>query len=74
MFYKAQKPQPKVEHFIEELEGSILGGREWDEQFILKILQKSWTEYIVSVTDMSVIFTFSLKLSSASLCEFSLQI
>lgn len=54
MFYKTEKLQFKVEHFIEELEGSILGGREWEEeQFILKILQKSWTEYLVSVTDVS---------------------
>lgn len=63
-----------MEHFIEELEGSIWGGREWEEeQIILKVLQKSWTEYIVSVTAMSLIFTFSLKLSFASLFEFALQ-
>lgn len=74
MFYKAEKLQFKVEHFIEELEGSIWGGREWEEeQIILKVLQKSWTEYIASVTGMTLIFTFSLKLSFASLFEFALQ-
>lgn len=42
MFYKAEKLQLKVEYFIEELEGSTLGDREWEEeQFILKISQKS---------------------------------
>lgn len=67
MFYKAEKLQFKVEHFIEELEGSIWSGREREEeQIILEVLQKSWTEYIVSVTGMSLIFTFSLKLSFAS--------
>lgn len=68
MFYKAEKLRFKVEHFIEELEGSILGGRR------RAIHSESITEnleYIVSVTGMSLIFTFSL--SFASLCAFALQ-
>lgn len=74
MFCKADKLQFKVEHFIEEIKRSILSGREWEEkQFTLKVLQESWTEYIVSVTGMFSILTFSLKLTFASSWEFAHQ-
>lgn len=49
----------KLEHFIEGLAGNILGGRE-EGQYIQKILQRSWPEYIFSVTGMSLISNFSL--------------